>query len=129
MRKREKSFEHKNKLKFSENSKSCSSSLPNKTFSNLKLWNIFLKHVKQKKRYEIFKMAEITYDIASKLNVKLIVDVGSGLGHLTRVLAYGFQFTVFAIESNHELIQQARLFFKSSDCSKIKILKLNNNIL
>lgn len=76
-------------------------------FKYPKLWNLFLKHVKSKKRYEIFQIAEKTAEVANRLNVTYIVDIGSGLGHLSRILAYGFNLKVCSIETQQKLTQQA----------------------
>ncbi|KAK6643535.1 hypothetical protein RUM43_005045 [Polyplax serrata] len=76
--------------------------------SHPKLWNLFLKHVKPKKCYEIFKVAETVAEIAKRLNISYIVDIGSGLGHLSRVLAYGYDLNVCSIETQIKLTTQAR---------------------
>lgn len=76
-------------------------------FKHPKLKTLFLKHVKPKKRYEIFRMAEITARSAKQLGVTFLVDVGSGLGHLSRIMAYGFSLTVCCLESQLSLSKQA----------------------
>ncbi|KAJ8924545.1 hypothetical protein NQ315_000693 [Exocentrus adspersus] len=68
----------------------------------------FWKNVKLKKRHEIEKMAQICYDAASKTNCFHIVDIGSGLGHLSRMLAYGYGFKVCTFEANPILSSLAR---------------------
>lgn len=76
-------------------------------FKHLKLKNLFLKHVKPKKRYEIFRMAEMTAEIAEEMSVSYVVDVGSGLGHLSRIMAYGFNLNVCCLETQLPLSKQA----------------------
>lgn len=80
----------------------------NKFYSNERLMNLFWKNVKVKKRHEIMEMAKLCYNTALKSNCFYIVDVGSGLGHLSRILAYGYKFNVLSIEANEKLTQQAR---------------------
>jgi hypothetical protein len=69
----------------------------------------FTKHVKPKKRHEIEIMSRICYNITKYRNVKYIVDFGSGVGHLCRVLSFGYQVQVCGIEQQAALIEQARL--------------------
>ena len=53
------------------------------------LGNIFRKHVKAKKQHEISRVSELC-DLASAASggVKTLLDVGSGVGHLSRLMAH-----------------------------------------
>lgn len=73
-----------------------------------RLKNLFCKHVKQKKRHEIMKMAEECHKTCKELECEYIIDVGSGVGHLARVLAYGYNLNVLCLEAQSELIEQAQ---------------------
>lgn len=66
------------------------------------------KKIKAKKQHEIERMGQLTADIAAKLNVKYIVDFGSGLGHLARLLAFGYGLNVCCLEKEHTLTDQAK---------------------
>lgn len=79
--------------------------------SNLgaKLIKIFWKNVKLKKRHEITTMAKFCYEASQKNNCFYLVDVGSGLGHLCRILSYGFKIKCCGIEAQSNLIQQANI--------------------
>lgn len=66
------------------------------------------KNIKEKKRHEIQRMSELTADVAKKFNVKYIVDFGSGVGHLARLLAYGYKLNVCCLEKEQSLIEQAK---------------------
>lgn len=70
--------------------------------------NLFWKSVKVKKRHEIMEMAKLCYNSAVKSGCFYIVDVGCGLGHLSRILAYGYKFKVLGIEANKIFYQQAK---------------------
>ncbi|XP_076245543.1 methyltransferase-like protein 25B [Calliopsis andreniformis] len=70
--------------------------------------NLFSKHIKKKKRYEIQEIAEVCSDCAYKSNCKCIVDIGSGMGHLARILAFQYGLCVTCIEQDCTLLQQAR---------------------
>lgn len=65
------------------------------------------KNVKLKKRHEIEVMAKMCHKIASKTGCFNIVDVGSGLGHLSRFLAYQYGFRVCTFEANDILTKTA----------------------
>ncbi|KAJ3639357.1 hypothetical protein Zmor_002719 [Zophobas morio] len=73
-----------------------------------KLLQLFWKNVKAKKRHEISIMSKICYDSALKTDCFYIVDIGSGLGHLSRMLNYGYGFKVCTIEAQASFSQQAR---------------------
>lgn len=66
------------------------------------------KSIKEKKRHEIERMGQLTANIAKELGVKYIVDFGSGLGHLARLLAYGYKLNVCCLERDTALTNQAK---------------------
>lgn len=66
------------------------------------LSNIFKKHIKPKKRHELSLLPEVIHNICEKTGAKNIVDVGSGLGHLARFLAYKYGYNVTAIEMTNQ---------------------------
>ncbi|KAJ0182288.1 hypothetical protein K1T71_001657 [Dendrolimus kikuchii] len=76
--------------------------------NNPKLKNLFLKHVNLKKRHEISLMAELVHEVASKSDCDTVIDFGSGLGHLVRMLAYKYDLNVAGIEGQSQLIEGAR---------------------
>lgn len=66
-----------------------------------------MKCIKPKKQHEIEKMAKKCFYIAKKLNIKYIVDFGSGLGHLARILSFSYGLNVCCLEMQSTLNQQA----------------------
>ena len=48
------------------------------------LHNLFRRHVKPKKQHEIARMASLCSAVCLASGVGLVVDVGSGVGHLSR---------------------------------------------
>lgn len=66
------------------------------------------KKIKEKKRHEIERMGKLTADVAEGLGVKYIVDFGAGLGHLARLLTYGYRLNVCCLEKDSTLIEQAQ---------------------
>ncbi|KZC04159.1 PREDICTED: protein RRNAD1-like [Dufourea novaeangliae] len=73
-----------------------------------KFTNLFSKHIKKKKRYEIQELAHVCADCAYESNCKCIVDIGAGMGHLARTLAFQHGLCVTCIEQDSTLLQQAR---------------------
>lgn len=73
-----------------------------------KLKNLFLKHVKLKKRHEISLMANVVAETASKTACRAVIDFGSGLGHLVRMLAYKNDLHAAGIECQNQLTVEAR---------------------
>ncbi|CAG9796340.1 unnamed protein product [Diatraea saccharalis] len=73
-----------------------------------RLKNLFLKHVKLKKRHEISLMAEIVKDVADQTKCKAVLDFGSGVGHLVRMLAYRYELHAAGLECQSQLTEEAR---------------------
>lgn len=71
------------------------------------LMKLLWKNVKLKKRHEIEIMSRICYQAALKTDCFNIVDVGSGLGHLSRLLAFMYGFNVCTFEANSVLTNLA----------------------
>lgn len=87
------------------NSVNLSSNLKHPKFDKL-----FIKHVKTKKRYEIEKIAKILNECTSKTNCTCVVDIGAGVGHLSRVLAFKYGLNVICIEQDSTLTNQAKKY-------------------
>ena len=49
---------------------------------------MFRKHVKPKKQHELVRMAAVS-DVLSSGCCECLIDIGSGVGHLARLLSYG----------------------------------------
>ncbi|XP_043590686.1 protein RRNAD1-like isoform X1 [Bombus pyrosoma] len=101
-----------NKVITNNNNKICKTSR-NDTFDKLysqdqKFSNLFSKHIKKKKRYEIHEIAEVCAGCAYEASCKCIIDIGSGMGHLARILAFQYGLNVTCIEQDCILLQQAR---------------------
>lgn len=66
------------------------------------------KNIKAKKQHEIEKMSQLTASIAYENGIEYIVDFGSGLGHLARLLTYGYRLNVCCLEMQRSLTDQAK---------------------
>lgn len=77
-------------------------------YANQKIRNIVAKkNIKLKKRHEIEEMSQVTAKVARQHNVEYIVDFGAGLGHLARMLTYGYGLKVCCLEQQAVLSEQA----------------------
>lgn len=73
-----------------------------------KLKNLFRKRIKPKKQHEIERMAVLCATTAAECKVKYILDFGAGLGHLSRVLGYGYGLNVCCLEQQEQLTEEAK---------------------
>lgn len=73
-----------------------------------KLKNLFLKHVKLKKRHEISLMSDLVCEVSKQCKCNGVLDFGSGLGHLVRILSYKYNIETVGIEMQTMLSEEAR---------------------
>ncbi|XP_045156232.2 methyltransferase-like protein 25B [Mercenaria mercenaria] len=64
-----------------------------------KLHAFFKKHVKPKKQHEIKNLGQVIYLLSKHIECDNVVDVGSGLGHLARLLSFGYNLNVTSVEA------------------------------
>ncbi|XP_017776266.1 PREDICTED: protein RRNAD1 [Nicrophorus vespilloides] len=67
----------------------------------------FFRGVKKKKTYEIMNMSALIYQTTQQIPVDFVVDVGGGVGHLSRVLAYVYNVKVISVDGNKSFITYA----------------------
>ncbi|KAI8036812.1 methyltransferase-like protein 25B isoform X1 [Drosophila gunungcola] len=82
-------------------------SFPCPLLDHPKLKHMFLKRVKPKKQHEIARMAEICALSHRQSPVDFVVDFGAGVGHLARILGYGYGLRVCCFEMQPDLNKQA----------------------
>ncbi|GFT45465.1 protein RRNAD1 [Nephila pilipes] len=87
------------------------------------------RHVKPKKQHEIFRMAEITDVVLKYFDLKHVIDVGAGQGHLSRFLALCYDLKVATIEADLVHVSDALQFDKQALASfeREKKYKYNEN--
>lgn len=73
-----------------------------------KLKNLFRKRIKPKKQHEIERIAALCATTAIDCQVNHILDFGAGLGHLSRVLGYGYGLNVCCLEQQKEFTEEAK---------------------
>ncbi|CAG0915707.1 unnamed protein product [Notodromas monacha] len=67
------------------------------------------RHVKPKKQHEISRMAKVV-SVVAKTTHSSVTDLGSGLGHLARILCNEYSLDVLGIEEQPRFTEQARIF-------------------
>lgn len=72
------------------------------------LQHVFRRHLKPKKQHEIARLALIAGQVAQGACDGVMIDVGSGQGHLSRLLAYGHNVRVVCLEAQDEFINGAK---------------------
>ncbi|KAK6179337.1 hypothetical protein SNE40_011724 [Patella caerulea] len=63
------------------------------------LFHVFRRHVKPKKQHEIHRLAQGVSLLSNICGCKKIVDVGAGLGHLSRILTFSKGLSVTTVEA------------------------------
>ena len=74
------------------------------------LQHVFRKHVKPKKQHEISRLGSLVKSISESTNITQIVDVGSGVGHLSRLLAYAHNLKTVSIDAKDNFVESAQIF-------------------
>ena len=74
------------------------------------LRHVFRKHVKPKKQYEMCRLAKLISSVAQSNEVERVLDIGSGVGHLSRYLCYNHSLTVACVDGDNKLTTSARKF-------------------
>lgn len=72
------------------------------------LQHVFRRHLKPKKQHEVARLAIVAGQVARAACGGVMVDVGSGQGHLSRLLAYGHNVRVVSLEAEDKFIEGAR---------------------
>ncbi|XP_057303725.1 methyltransferase-like protein 25B isoform X1 [Hydractinia symbiolongicarpus] len=73
---------------------------------------MFKKHIKLKKRHELSVLPQVINTVCKETKTTNVVDVGSGLGHLSRMLAYKYGLNVVAVEMAGQRLPVAEKFDK-----------------
>lgn len=98
---------------------------PTKTnyLDNERLQREFSRHVKPKKKYEIQQMSLQIAQLSAKTGTTFVIDIGSGLGHLCRILAYDYGLNVVGVEAQTDLKNRAETWDKKFETTAWKVCK------
>ncbi|KAK7481310.1 hypothetical protein BaRGS_00027390 [Batillaria attramentaria] len=66
----------------------------------LEMEHIFRKHVKPKKQHEIQRLAKVISWLSGQTGSSHVIDVGAGLGHLSRLLTFAHGLKVTTVEAS-----------------------------
>lgn len=87
--------------------------------------HVFTRHVKPKKQHEIGRIAQVAHIVLQNINCHNIIDIGSGQGHLSRVLSLEYGFQVITMETIESHIKTAEKYDKKA---LTEIVKKKNNV-
>ena len=90
--------------------KSYEEELSSKGKQHKNLQHVFRKHVKPKKQHEIARLGSLVQIVSEFRNIAQIVDVGSGVGHLSRLLAYAHNLKTVSIDAKENYVESAQIF-------------------
>ena len=69
---------------------------------------IFRRHLKPKKQHEVARLALLAAMATDATNCDVTADIGSGCGHLARLMAYGYNLRVVCVDKEESFVQGAR---------------------
>ncbi|WAR00351.1 RRNAD-like protein, partial [Mya arenaria] len=98
------------------------------TESGGQLHAYFRKHVKPKKQHEITNLGKVIYELSREIGCDHVVDVGSGLGHLARLLAFGFGLNVTSVEAADTHAPKATKYDREIDREMKKKMELTGSV-
>lgn len=81
----------------------------NELLCHPKMQHVFVKNLNPKKRHEVSQMSQVSNDSAVQTNVENVVDFGAGLGHLSRIIGYGYGLNMICLEMQDQLNEEAKL--------------------
>ncbi|XP_047140547.1 methyltransferase-like protein 25B isoform X4 [Hydra vulgaris] len=90
---------------------------------------IFHKHIKPKKRHELSLLPQVINNVCKETNSTTVVDVGSGLGHLSRILAYQYGYNVTAIEMTGHRLPVAEKYDNKSQINETSAREINGFVV
>ncbi|XP_059173577.1 methyltransferase-like protein 25B isoform X2 [Physella acuta] len=102
----------------------------NKNGQCMNMQHIFRKHVKLKKQHEISKLGQVINLLSHACVSRNVVDVGAGLGHLSRLLTFQYSLKVTTIEAVDDHAPKAKAYDRElkADVSKIEIKRIKESL-
>lgn len=67
------------------------------------LSKVFHKHVKPKKQHELYRLSQCCATVTKATKCQTVVDIGAGVGHLSRFLTYGYGLNLICLECQDKL--------------------------
>ncbi|XP_025077518.1 protein RRNAD1-like [Pomacea canaliculata] len=94
----------------------------------MEMKHIFRKHVKPKKQHEIQNLSKVIKWLCGQSHSHHVVDVGAGLGHLSRLLTFGYNLKVTTLEAADGFKSKASKFDWELEKDILKNIKRTNHI-
>ncbi|KAF8790001.1 Protein RRNAD1 like protein [Argiope bruennichi] len=105
-----------------------SSEFESKSGQHKKIPEFCRRHVKPKKQHEIFRMAQVTDSVMKYFDLKHAIDIGSGQGHLSRLLALCYNLKLATLEANQLHVSGAVQFDKQAINSLRRVKKYKSDV-
>lgn len=84
--------------------------MPGSSKHHQSLKHVFRKHIKPKKQYELCRLGKLASVVAESVDLNRVLDIGSGVGHLSRYLCYNHKLSVACVDGDNSLTVSARKF-------------------
>jgi len=91
------------------------------------LRHVFRKHVKPKKQHEMCRLARLIDNVGKSQEFERVLDIGAGVGHLSRYLSYNYGLQVACVDGDGQLTGSAKKFDQELEATVAKIKSRNGS--
>jgi len=85
------------------------------------LRHVFRKHVKPKKQHEMCRLARLIDSVERNQGIERVLDIGAGVGHLSRYLSYNYRLQVACVDGDGQLTGSAKKFDQELEATVAKL--------
>jgi len=89
------------------------------------LRHVFRKHVKPKKQHEMCRLARLIDSVGKSQEFERVLDIGAGVGHLSRYLSYNYRLQVACVDGDGQLTGSAKKFDQELEATVAKLKSRN----
>lgn len=89
------------------------------------LRHVFRKHVKPKKQHEMCRLARLIDSVGKSQEFERVLDIGAGVGHLSRYLSYNYRLQVACVDGDGQLTGSAKKFDQELEVTVAKLRSRN----
>jgi len=91
------------------------------------LRHVFRKHVKPKKQHEMCRLARLIDSVGESQEFERVLDIGAGVGHLSRYLSYNYRLQVACVDGDGQLTGSAKKFDQELEATVAKLRSRNES--
>jgi len=91
------------------------------------LRHVFRKHVKPKKQHEMCRLARLIDSVGESQEFERVLDIGAGVGHLSRYLSYNYKLQVACVDGDGQLTGSAKKFDQELEATVAKLRSRNES--